>query len=109
MKDTAASECEKFIPSKEVRNFPQYFRASENLNIMREVRLWKQHNVFGNDNGNDLFSGKKSSKNCNRLSGVKWVYIKANIGLGTRRPVWLEAIHQDLHSKFDRLYKHGVK
>lgn len=109
MKRTADEEGESKIASKTVREFPQYFRGTPNANITRAVRLWKQRGDYTSVNGDVEFRGSTTAVTRNTMDGFKRVYLKARKGRGRKRQAWVEALHIDLRSEFDRLRKLGVK
>lgn len=104
-----STDGEKHIASKAVRNFPGHFRGTNNANITRAQRLWKERLDYQSADGTISLRGSTACISRITKHGPKRVLLKARAGRGRRRQVWVDALHQDLRSEFDRLRRLGVK
>lgn len=109
MMTEAATNGERHIAAKSIRQFPQFFRSSLNANITRASRLWKARLQYVNDNGDFTLRGTTSTVTRITKAGPKRVQLKARAGRGSKRAKWVDALHLDLREEFDRLRKLGVK
>ena len=109
MKNVAARDGDKHIPSKKVLNFPQFFRASANANLVGATRLWADRNSYENTNGEVIYRGSSSSLTRMTRLGLRRLRMKVRSGRGRKRQAWVEALNQDVRSEFDSLQKLGVK
>lgn len=109
MRQTADDEGEKHIASKAVAHFPRLFRSSKNANIVKAMRLWKNRDDFVEINNDLQYKGMASSITRVTKNGLRRVRMKTARGRGRKRAAWVEALHRDLRSEFDRLRKLGVK
>ena len=84
MKNVAARDGDKHIPSKTVLNFPQFFRASANTNLVRVTRLWADRTSYENTNGEVIYRGSSSSLTRVTRLGLRRVRMKVRSGRGRK-------------------------
>lgn len=106
--ETAQNGQEK-IASKTIRQFPTLFRSNTKANLIRASRLWKNRDDFITAQGRVQKRGVTSSITRVTSNGHRRVYTKARAGRGRKRAEWVQCMHEDLVSEFDRLRKLGVK
>lgn len=96
---------EKWIASKAVHKFPQFFRSTVNSNLARASRLWKERGNY------PVANRRNASTVISRVSrnGPTMVRMNARKGRGRRREAWVEALQNDIRSEFERLRNRGVK
>lgn len=97
------------IPSKAVRHFPQLFRGTDNANISRSMRYWKERHLTISSYkpkgamNNDLYMARAIR------SGIRRRISKTSSGRGRKRAQWVVELHDDLFDDFCRLRSCGVK
>ena len=115
----------KNLCSLTIKQFPQFFRASgSSSNFMRAKRLWNSRSMYtgkkcvestmGLSTDNPVHARaleRVRQQNITRVtkSGAQRARVKAFSGRGRKRAAWVEALHTDLRSEFDRLRRLGVK
>lgn len=97
------------IPSKAVKNFPNYFRGSPSANKMRAQRYWKSRksslqNVKASRDPKD----PKSVSNVG-TEGRKLLLAKAKVGRGRKRAEWVSWLYYKLLHEFERLRTAGLQ
>ena len=105
----AETNGEKNIVSKAVRQFPSVFKGTSAANHMRAQRIWRSRHLFIHSDGSIIEKGINSTITKNTKDGIKLVRLKSLSGKGRKSEEWVDALHFDLRSEFDRLRKLGVK
>lgn len=100
---------EKHITSKDVKAFPQFFRAFPYADHMTAIRFWRSCGSFELIQGRLKRVGKTTCITPNTVNGLKQVTLKANIGRERKRTHWVNALHLDPRDKFYQLRKAGIK
>lgn len=106
MIEFAQEHGDKYIASKCVKRFPEYFPGNVKANIQKASRWWKSRETTTNLSipqkrmGSFSFSSTRSRKRSN---------LKALGGRGRKRAEWVTALYEDLRIDFERLRSAGVK
>lgn len=105
MKEEAGRNGERYIISKAVKKFPQFFTGNMKARLQKASRWWSQREATLSLKQ----EGRRGLITREAGGGVKRANFKAMHGRGRKRSKWASALYAELLSEFERLKSVGVK